>query len=181
MAACSGCEGSCANGGAKCEETQQIHRALEPYVAPWRTIPGGLIPILHHIQQDLGYIPRPWAMGLSEMLSLPLAQIYEILTFYSHFKLVPQGKYNIQLCFGTACYLKGSAAILKVIQEKLQIREGETTADCQFHLDFARCLGACGLAPVVTINGEVHGRMTPEKMAQLLQELAATPAESLTI
>jgi len=129
-----------------------------------------LIKILEEIQVKYGYIPTVSQIEISEYLEMPLAEIYGVITFYSRFTLKPKGKYNVSICLGTACFVKGSKEILESAKEKLGINEGETTKDGKFSLDTTRCVGACGLAPVFTINDEVYGNSTVKKMNEVLDE-----------
>ena len=129
-----------------------------------------LIKILEEIQVKYGYIPTVSQIEISEYLEMPLAEIYGVITFYSRFSLKPKGKYNVSICLGTACFVKGSKEILESAKEKLGINEGETTEDGKFSLDTTRCVGACGLAPVFTINDEVYGNSTVKKMNEVLDE-----------
>lgn len=141
---------------------------LAALAGKWQSKRGSLIMILHEIQGRCGYIPRAVAMKLANVIDVPLARIYEVITFYNYFKLSPPGKFNISVCMGTACYLKGAADILKEIKERLDIEVGETTPDGVFHLDEVRCLGCCGLAPVMTVNGEIHGKVKKEQVVEIL-------------
>jgi NADH:ubiquinone oxidoreductase subunit E len=152
---------------------QEGREKLRRHVDRFRSEEGCLIMILHAIQSDEGYIPRPWALELSSMLKIPMARIYEVLTFYHFFKLTPQGKHNVVVCLGTACYLKGAAEILKGIEENLGIKAGETTPDRLFHIDVARCIGACGIAPAVKIDDEVIGKATKEMIIERLEQIKA--------
>ena len=129
-----------------------------------------LIKILEEVQAKYGYIPKVSQLEISEYLNMPLAEIYGVITFYSRFSLKPKGKYNVSICLGTACFVKGSKEILESAKEKLGIDEGETTADGKFSIDTTRCIGACGLAPVFTINEEVYGNSTVKKMNEVLDE-----------
>jgi len=129
-----------------------------------------LIKILEEIQVKYGYIPQISQLEISEYLGLPLAEIYGVITFYSRFSLKPKGKYNISICLGTACFVKGSKEILESAKEKLGIGEGETTPDGKFSIDTTRCVGACGLAPVFTINDEVYGNSTVKKFNETIDE-----------
>ena len=115
-------------------------------------------------------IPKTSQLEIAEYLDMPLAEIYGVITFYSRFTLKPKGKYNVSICLGTACFVKGSKEILENAKEKLGIDEGETTSDGKFSLDTTRCVGACGLAPVFTINEEVYGNATVKKMNEVLDE-----------
>ncbi|MBR3152352.1 MAG: NAD(P)H-dependent oxidoreductase subunit E [Clostridia bacterium] len=129
-----------------------------------------LIKILEEVQVKYGYIPKVCQLEISDYLDMPLAEIYGVITFYSRFSLEPKGKYNISVCLGTACFVKGSKEILEGAKEKLGINEGETTSDGKFSIDTTRCVGACGLAPVFTINDEVYGNATVKKMNEVLDE-----------
>ena len=129
-----------------------------------------LIKILEEVQVKYGYIPRVSQIEISKYLDMPLAEIYGVITFYSRFSLKPKGKYNVSICLGTACFVKGANEILESAKEKLGIGEGETTQDGKFSLDTTRCVGACGLAPVFTINDEVYGNSTVKKFNEVIDE-----------
>lgn len=131
---------------------------------------GCLMPIIQKAQGIYGYLPYEVQKLISDELSIPLEKVYGIATFYSQFNLYPKGKYQISVCLGTACYVKGSAEILSKLEQILGISEGECTPDGKFSLDACRCLGACGLAPVMTINGEVYGRLTVDKLEGILEK-----------
>ena len=130
-----------------------------------------LIQMLNEIQEHYGYVPMETQKELSEFLSIPMAEIYGVVTFYSRFSLKPKGKYNVSVCLGTACFVKGSQKIMDRLQERLKIGPGETTEDGMFSIEETRCVGACGLAPVFTVNGEVYGKATVQKLDQVLDEL----------
>ncbi|MDD5503874.1 MAG: NAD(P)H-dependent oxidoreductase subunit E [Candidatus Omnitrophica bacterium] len=134
----------------------------------WKGKKGSLVMILHEIQNHYGYVPRGISFELSRMLDVPLARIYEVITFYNYFKLDPPGKYTISLCMGTACYLKGANDILQEFKSILDIEEGQTTQDGLFHLQIVRCLGCCGLAPVVMINNKIHGKVKKEDVLNII-------------
>ena len=127
--------------------------------------------MLNEIQEHYGYVPMGVQKDLSEFLSIPMAEIYGVVTFYSRFSLKPKGKYNISVCMGTACYVKGSQKILDRLLERLNIQPGETTKDGLFSIEETRCVGACGLAPVFTVNGEIYGKATVQKLDQVLDAL----------
>ena len=129
-----------------------------------------MIQILNEIQEKYGYIPKQAQIEVSEYLSIPMAEIYGVITFYSRFTLEPKGKYNISVCLGTACFVKGSQALLDRLKERLKIEEGQTTADGKFSIDATRCVGACGLAPVFTVNDEVYGKATVKKLDEVLDK-----------
>ena len=138
---------------------------------------SNLIKILNDIQEKAGYIPMKAQKEISEYLSMPMAEIYGVITFYSRFTLKPKGKYHIAVCLGTACYVKGSQKILDRLKDRLKIEEGETTPDGRFSIEATRCVGACGLAPVFTINNEVHGKATVKMLDEVLDNLEAEEAE----
>lgn len=130
-----------------------------------------LIPILNEVQEKYGYIPKIAQLEISNYLNIPMAEIYGVVTFYSRFTLEPKGKYNISVCLGTACYVKGSQKILDRLKDRLKIEEGKTTEDGKFSIDTTRCVGACGIAPVFTVNDEVYGRATVKKLDEVLDKL----------
>ena len=130
-----------------------------------------LISMLEEIQEKYGYIPKEAQIELSEYLGIPMAEIYGVITFYSRFTLEPKGKHTISVCLGTACFVKGSQKIMDRLTDRLKIEPGQTTKDGLFSIDETRCVGACGLAPVFTVNGEVHGKATVQKLDQVLDEL----------
>ncbi len=130
-----------------------------------------LIQILNDVQEYYGYIPTHAQSAISRYLNIPMAEIYGVITFYSRFTLKPKGKYHIAVCLGTACYVKGSQKIMDRLEERLNIKQGETTKDGKFSIEATRCVGACGLAPVFTVNGEVYGKATVQKLDQVLDEL----------
>lgn len=130
-----------------------------------------LIQILNEVQDEFGYIPEVAQKEISSFLKIPMAEIYGVITFYSRFTLEPKGKYTISVCLGTACYVKGSQKILDRLQERLKIEPGQTTEDGMFSIDKTRCVGACGLAPVFTVNEEVYGKATVKKLDEVLDLL----------
>lgn len=151
-------------------EHKKINPELAGLLETWKGKKGNLIMILHEIQNHHGYVPRELSLELSRMLNVPLARIYEVITFYNYFKLTPPGKHLISLCMGTACYLRGASIILDEIKNILGVKEGQTTKDGLFHLDVVRCLGCCGLAPVVMIDHKVYGKVKKEEITRILSE-----------
>ena len=129
-----------------------------------------LMHILNETQNIYGYIPMKAQKIISEQLGISMAEIYGVITFYSRFSLEPKGKYNIAVCLGTACYVKGSQSILDKVKEILGIDVGQVTADGKFSLEATRCVGACGLAPVMTINEEVYGKLDPSMIKGILEK-----------
>ena len=131
---------------------------------------GALMPVLHEAQDIYGYLPAEVQTVIAEELNIPLAEVYGVATFYSQFSLNPKGKHKISVCLGTACYVKGSDKILAAIERELGIRCGECTPDKKFSIENCRCVGACGLAPVVIIDGEVYGKLTEHDVAGILDK-----------
>lgn len=129
---------------------------------------SSLIDILHYTQEKYGYLSVEAMEHISQVTEVPSAEIYGVATFYSFFRLKPQGKHVISVCMGTACYIRGAAKLLETIQEQLNISTGETTADGLFTLGETRCIGACGLAPVLTIGEKVYGRVEPQQIPEIL-------------
>jgi NADH-quinone oxidoreductase subunit E len=141
---------------------------LVSFIEKWKDKEGNLIMILHRVQEEYGYIPREVALQLSRILNVPLAKIYGVVTFYHFFKLVKPGKYIISVCMGTACYLKGGNDLIQNIEDILGIGINSTTQDELFSIEAVRCVGCCGLAPVITINGEVFGRVTKDELPEII-------------
>ena len=129
-----------------------------------------LIQMLNEVQEHFGYVPKEAQQELSEYLGIPMAEIYGVITFYSRFSLKPKGKYNIAVCLGTACFVKGSEKVLDRVKELLKIDVGETTPDGLFSIEATRCVGACGLAPVFKVNEEVYGKATPAMVDKVIEE-----------
>jgi NADH-quinone oxidoreductase subunit E len=144
---------------------QTLERILEQYPAAGR---DKLIPILQEAQELKGYISREAVVTIGRHLGLPASKIYGVATFYNQFRFEPTGRYHIQVCRGTACHVKGSARILSAVTDDLKIQPGRTTRDGLFSIEVVACIGACGLAPVVSINGEFHARLSPEDIPGLL-------------
>ena len=148
--------------------TKEQEARLREVIAAHKGEQGATIPVLHKAQDIYGYLPLEVQEIISEGLGVPLAEIYGIVTFYTQFSLNPKGAYQIGVCLGTACYVKGSGEILEEIKKILGIGVGECTADGKFSLDATGCVGACGLAPVVTINDDVYGRLKKGEIAAIL-------------
>ena len=150
------------------EETELLREKVRQHVDKWRDREGNLIMILHAIQNAEGYVPREVAMELALELGISLARIYEVITFYNYFRLVPPGKHNVMVCTGTACYLKGSASILGEVESQLGIKEGETTEDREYHLETVRCIGCCGMSPAMVVDSKTHGRLRSSDVTNVL-------------
>ena len=149
----------------------KIKKEVQDIMAPYKEEKDNLIPILNDIQEKYGYIPKVAQMEVSNYLNIAMAEIFGVITFYSRFTLEPKGKYNISVCLGTACFVKGSQAILDRLKERLKLEEGKTSEDGKFSIDTTRCVGACGIAPVFTVNGEVYGHATVKKLDEVLEQL----------
>lgn len=156
-----------------------MDKELKKLIQKWENQRGNLIMIFHEIQDEYGYVPRDISMKLSELLDVPLARIYEVLTFYNYFNLDKPGKHTISICMGTACYLKGAGAVLKEFRDILNIQEGQTTQDGNFYLTTVRCLGCCGLAPVVTVDGKVYGKVDKSRAADIISEYTGSAEETV--
>ena len=152
------------------EKTEQMTPELKAFIEEWKGKPGNLIMVLHKVQQTYGYIPREIAIEISSLLDVPLAKIYGVVTFYNFFKLQKAGKYIIQVCLGTACYLRGGDDLMKEFERQLGVGVNATTPDGLFSVEAVRCLGCCGLAPVVVVNGEVHGKLATKDVVGIIEK-----------
>jgi NADH-quinone oxidoreductase subunit E/NADP-reducing hydrogenase subunit HndA len=146
---------------------EQIAR-LNALIDKYRGKPGALIPLLEEAQVLLEYLPVSVQRRISAGLNLPLSRVYGVVTFYSFFTMKLRGKHTVRVCLGTACYVRGAENVLKELQKKLLIKEGETTADRLFTLETVRCLGTCGLAPVVVVDKTVYGRVISGKISEII-------------
>jgi NADH-quinone oxidoreductase E subunit len=143
---------------------------IDPILARYENAKrDSLIPLLQEVQQEHGYLSREAVLRIGKHLKLPAAKIYGVATFYNQFRFQPQGKNHIQVCRGTACHVKGSAAVLEAVKRELKIEPGQTTRDGQFSLEVVACIGACGLAPVICVNGEFHAGVTTQKVGKILE------------
>jgi NADH-quinone oxidoreductase subunit E len=142
--------------------------ALVSFIKEWKTKPGNLIMVLHKVQQEQGYISREAADQVAALLDVPLATIWGVVSFYHFFKLTKPGRHNIQVCLGTACYLKGSQTIIDELDKQLTLPVGAVTEDGNFSLEAVRCVGCCGLAPVMTVGGEVFGKVTKDQVSGII-------------
>lgn len=152
--------------------TQAQEAELKSWLAENRTMPGVVMSALQKAQDIYGYLPLEVQRLLAQELDKPLAEIYGISTFYSQFALSPKGTYKINVCLGTACYVKGSGGIFDSLKQLLEIEDGEVTPDGKFSLEAVRCIGACGLAPVMMINDDVYGRLTgdADELREILEK-----------
>ena len=142
---------------------------LEEIISSYKDEPGALIPVLQATQSLFGYIPQNAILKIAELLNEPLSKIYGVITFYSFFSLKPRGKYLIRVCMGTACYVQGANEVLTALQQQLNVKVGETTDDKAFTLDIGRCFGACGLAPVIMVNDDVHQFVKSNDVAKIIK------------
>lgn len=157
------CKCSC-----NCDDTRV--RELDRVIKKYKGTKGALIPVLHEAQEIFGYLPMSVQKQVAEGLEISLSEVYGVVTFYTQFSLTPKGKYKIQVCLGTACYVKGAGKVFDKIKEELNIQSGECTKDGLFSLEGCRCIGACGLAPVIMVNDEVYGRLVADDIPDILNK-----------
>ena len=162
---CQSC-GSLLQEGQRCRE--EVYEEIDRIIAQYRGKPGAMIPVLHKAQQVLGYLPKDVQTRVAEGLDVPVSDVYGVVSFYALFSTKPKGKFRISICNGTACYVKGAPVILERLEKELGVKAGDTTDDAKFSLEVVRCLGACGLGPVMTVNEEVHARLKRDKIPELV-------------
>lgn len=155
------------------KEETKFSKGLIAFIEEWKNKPGNLIMVLHRVQEEFGYVSRESADTVAEMLDIPLATIYGVLSFYHFFKTTKPGKYNIQVCLGTACYLKGGDGLIEELTNLIGIDVGEVTEDGNFSIEGVRCVGCCGLAPVMTVGGEVFGKVTKDQLPGIIAKFNA--------
>jgi NADH-quinone oxidoreductase E subunit len=136
-----------------------------------------LIPILQEVQEQQGYLSREAVISISKHLNLPATKLYGVATFYNQFRFQPKGKYHLMVCRGTACHVKGSNRVLEMAQKILKLKPGQTSRDRLFSLETVACMGACGLSPVMNLNGEFYAKVTPQKLVQVIQECRETESK----
>ena len=141
---------------------------LKEFIAGHKDVQGPLMPIMQKAQDIFGYLPEEVQYYIARELDIPVSDVYGVATFYAQFNLEPKGQYIISVCLGTACYVKGSQQVLDKLEEVLGVPAGRTTPDGLFTLNATRCLGACGLAPVMMINDDVYGRLTPDQIPDII-------------
>ncbi len=137
-----------------------------------------LIPILQEVQESQGYLSREAVTRISKHLNLPATKIYGVATFYNQFRFQPKGKYHLVVCRGTACHVKGSNRVLEMAQKLLKLKPGQTSRDRLFSLETVACMGACGLSPVMNLNGEFYAKVTPQKLVKIIQECRETESKN---
>ena len=154
---------------AQKELTAEQWAAVDTVIKKYKAKPGSLIPVLEEVQEAIGYLPKPVMQRVALGLKVPFSEVYGVVTFYSFFTMFPKGKHTVRCCQGTACYVRGGKKILEALTETLKVQPGETTPDRNFSLETVRCLGACGLAPVVVVDEDTHRQMKPSKISGVLE------------
>lgn len=152
------------------EKNKEKIQEFKTFIHEHEDKPGALMPVLQEAQEVFGYLPVEILEIISKGLSIPMAEVYGVVTFYSQFSLIPKGEYTIGICLGTACYVRGSKDLLEETEEILGIKAGSTTPDLKFSIDATRCIGACGLAPVITVNDDVYGRLKKGDMKAIIDK-----------
>ena len=152
------------------EEFEQKMQSLRLFIAENKDVQGPLMPIMQEAQGLFGYLPFEAQTLIADSLGIPVSDVYGVATFYAQFSLQPKGEHVISVCTGTACYVKGAQAVLDEVEKLLGIKAGETTADGKFTIQDTRCLGCCGLAPVMVISGDVYGRLVPADIKGILEK-----------
>lgn len=142
---------------------------VDDIISRYKSVPGSLIPVLEDVQEVLGHIPKSIQRKIALDLGIPFSEVYGVVTFYSFFTMVPRGRHTIRCCLGTACYVRGGKRNLTKLTETLKVEPGETTEDRRFSLETVRCLGACGLAPVLTVDDDTFGQVKPSKIPEILE------------
>jgi NADH-quinone oxidoreductase subunit E len=150
------------------EKEKVLSPEIHEFIAQWKSKPGNLIMVLHRVQGEFGFIPRDAAFEVAEALDIPVAKIYGVITFYHFFKLTKPGNTQIAVCMGTACYLKGGQDLIDECERVLGVGLNTVTEDGEYSVEAVRCIGCCGLAPVVTVNGEVFGGVTTKQMKKII-------------
>ena len=153
----------------------KIKKILATYPSSGRE---NLIPMLQDIQEEIGYVSEEAVVNVGSHLNLPVSKIYSVATFYNQFRFEPKGKYHIQVCRGTACHVLGSSTVQKELEKILKVKAGQTTRDRLFSLEVVACIGACGLAPVITINGQFFAKVTQESLVKIIENFRNKEKES---
>lgn len=159
--------------------TQEQEQKLLEVIEKNKDLPGALLPVLHEAQEIYGYLPIEVQQMVADGLNISLSEVYGVATFYTRFSLTPKGKHQISVCLGTACYVKGSDKVLEEVEKMLGIKSGECTPDGLFSIDSCRCVGACGLAPVMMIDEEVYGKLTPAEVHKIIANYMAKEGGSV--
>ena len=155
---------------ATSEKAKLLTPEIEAFIEEWKPKPGNLIMVLHRVQEEFGYIPRDAAFEVAAALEIPVAKIYGVITFYHFFKLTKPGRTQIAVCMGTACYLKGGQDLIDECERILGVGLNTVTEDGEFSVEAVRCIGCCGLAPILTVNGEVFGDVSTKQMRKIIEQ-----------
>jgi NADH-quinone oxidoreductase subunit E len=147
-----------------------MEKQVSQIVARYQADPGSVIAILQDVQQEFNYLPRPALESVSRELAIPLSRVLSLATFYRAFSLRPRGRHPVHVCLGTACHVRGAQRVLEKFEREMELKAGQTSADLEFSLDAVRCVGCCGLAPVVMVGEEVHGKITPARVLGLIKK-----------
>jgi len=159
------------NTAAPFNGTAEQQAELFEVIGKYKNQKGALVAVLQEAQDIYGYLPREVQQILSDELGIPMSEIYGVITFYTQFSLKPKGKHRVSVCLGTACYVKGSGIIYEELKKQLNLKEGECTPDGNFSIHNTRCIGACGLAPVLTVNDDVYGRLSTENVSKVVRDI----------
>lgn len=149
--------------------TPEVMKKVDEVIDRLKNSPGCLIPVLEDCQETVGYLPVELQEYIGDRLNIPGSTIYGVVTFYSFFSMIPKGRHTIKVCMGTACYVRGIAEVMSRLQNSMQLEVGATTEDRRFSLEAVRCLGACGLAPVMMVDEDTHGGVTPDRVLEILE------------
>lgn len=152
------------------KDTPEQKAQLDAVIADYKDVPGALVQVLKRAQEIYGYLPLEVQMAVADGINVPLEEVYGVVSFYSLFSIQPKGEHNISVCLGTACYVKGSGDIYEALKEKLGLSDGGCTPDGKFSLEACRCIGACGLAPVLTVGDDVYGRLTVKDVDGIIEK-----------
>ena len=150
--------------------TPEQEAELQTFIAQQKGQPGSVMPVLQKTQAIFGYLPEEALIMVAKGLDVPLSELYSVGSFYAQFSFNPKGEHQVAVCLGTACYVKGAQEVLEAVEKKLGVMSGSISPDGKFSVDATRCIGACGLAPVMTVDGEVYGRLTPDQVDPILDK-----------
>ena len=148
----------------------KLYQELEEFINELPTKQGHLVTVLHKAQSLFGYLPREIQQFVADQMGLSLAKVYGVVSFYTFFTMVPKGKHPISVCMGTACFVKGASKVVEALKEDLAVEIGEITHDGRFSIDVLRCIGACALAPVLSVGDKIYANVTPDQVKQILEE-----------
>lgn len=153
-----------------CDKENKIKETVRSICAEFNNDPNELIAILHKAQSHFGFLPKEVQCAVAEAIGISESKVYGVVTFYSYFTMEPRGKNPISICMGTACYVQGAERVLKEFEKKLEIKNGQTTPDGKFSMNTLRCIGACGLAPVVMVGEKIYGNVKPDEVGNIIKE-----------